>query len=365
MSSNKHYKFNKPYKLNYIYADNFKILAKASFKNLEKIRFGENERASKISDFKIINNSADTTFNNLYIKDSVFVIDLYGLSPYFHLLSDILAQYLFLKKYIKDLKIVILDPKPENVLLEPPFKHNENILYEFLEKFPNDEVQTIKLEDYKTITIKHVYFYNHYYLYTLRGIRFKKRPLLDPSKTLPLLSNLLKNNIKEDKDIKIFISRKKENDRLRDLYEKNNKRHPSEWSGLVDYVEDPSGKWLIKRLISSQDEEIIEKFFKDLGYLVLDPSGYSLKEQIDMFARASHVAGLQGAGLINSIFCNPGSTVTILESSNMWGFDYNYIPDIFSHKFFVVPGIQKTENSYYTIKEIIDSLEKIKNQGFL
>jgi len=53
---------------------------------------------------------------------------------------------------------------------------------------------------------------------------------------------------------------------------------------------------------------------KDRGYVVVHPEALSLSQQILLFSKANAVIGPSGSGLLNSIFCSPGSVVSDLES---------------------------------------------------
>ena len=67
------------------------------------------------------------------------------------------------------------------------------------------------------------------------------------------------------------------------------------------------------RTLENEDElsRIAERF----GYQTVTTSGLSIKEQIRMFGRASHLIGAHGAGLANMLFCPPHARLLELHSN--------------------------------------------------
>lgn len=83
------------------------------------------------------------------------------------------------------------------------------------------------------------------------------------------------------------------------------------------------------------EKELVEKL-KPYGFKTLVSSKYSIRQKIKLFANAKVVMGACGAGLINFIFCKPGTTAIeifnegfILEPfydiANKVGLDHRYI----------------------------------------
>jgi SAM-dependent methyltransferase len=58
-------------------------------------------------------------------------------------------------------------------------------------------------------------------------------------------------------------------------------------------------------------ECFLERAFADEGYNIFHPERHSIREQIHLFINASHVAGIQGSGLHNVIFCRKSTPITI------------------------------------------------------
>ena len=61
-----------------------------------------------------------------------------------------------------------------------------------------------------------------------------------------------------------------------------------------------------------QNEEDLAAMLATLGYEVIHPERLTVRQQIDLFATASHIVAPTGAALTNMIYAPPGATVTVL-----------------------------------------------------
>jgi capsular polysaccharide biosynthesis protein len=66
------------------------------------------------------------------------------------------------------------------------------------------------------------------------------------------------------------------------------------------------------RLISNQAE--IEEFLVDRGYISIDPGSLPIREQLVLFACATHIVGVEGAGMTNIMFADHAEEITMLAS---------------------------------------------------
>lgn len=121
---------------------------------------------------------------------------------------------------------------------------------------------------------------------------------------------LKKQKRSKNKKQKIFLSRRVVSEELK------NWNHP----GLKD------SEWLDtqRRLRYHPDwvEEEIEQVFLEHGYEIIQPSGIPMDEQIEIFANATHVAGLLGTGFYNGIFCKRGTKFTALRINPDYWYDF-------------------------------------------
>lgn len=70
------------------------------------------------------------------------------------------------------------------------------------------------------------------------------------------------------------------------------------------------------------DEKIIQDYFVDKGYIIIDNAVLSIKDQAELYAKASHIAGLAGTNMFNAIYSKPGSQVFYIHTSSYWYYDY-------------------------------------------
>ncbi|WP_135818020.1 glycosyltransferase family 61 protein [Paracoccus liaowanqingii] len=62
------------------------------------------------------------------------------------------------------------------------------------------------------------------------------------------------------------------------------------------------------------NEEIFIDEIKKLDFRIVEPELLSFVEQVNLFARASTIVGLGGAGMFNTVFCKEGTKVLDIES---------------------------------------------------
>lgn len=68
------------------------------------------------------------------------------------------------------------------------------------------------------------------------------------------------------------------------------------------------------RLLLNQDD--VERWFTDRGFTAVDPGALSIEDQILLFARATHVAGVEEAAMTNVIFAPHLERVVMLASTH-------------------------------------------------
>ncbi len=84
----------------------------------------------------------------------------------------------------------------------------------------------------------------------------------------------------------------------------------AELGGLKLFVLRQSGA--SERMLLNQDE--VRAWFEARGYTAVDPGALPIEEQILLFSRATHIAGVEGAGLANLLFTAGRPDVTLLAS---------------------------------------------------
>ena len=68
--------------------------------------------------------------------------------------------------------------------------------------------------------------------------------------------------------------------------------------------------WNSGRSLINQD--YISERLAVCGFMVIEPSLMSLEQQVAVFRGAKHIVGVSGAAMTNIVFCQPGTTITML-----------------------------------------------------
>lgn len=106
----------------------------------------------------------------------------------------------------------------------------------------------------------------------------------------------------------------------------------------------------------------IEEFYKQEGFLFVEPHLLSMHEKIDLFYNADEIAGSYSSGFSNIQFCRPGTKVCLLTNIQRSFETYlSYFVDQNEIKFVAVTGydIENDSQSSYTI-----SIEKVKQSYY-
>jgi hypothetical protein len=351
-----------------------KVNFNISFKDKDYLKVHENlEEKSRIFQ---ISNASITFLDNpsekvKKIPGNIFLIDLDFLDSHYHFLVDFIGQYFLIKKYVKDLVPVLISYQhgKEKIKLEKHLPLSK-YFYSVLNKLDIFEDSVIDLREYKSLVLKNIFitdpFFNGYLQGDVVNTSFPGNTVYG----LPEVANLLRVNTNYNNNNKVFVSRIKENDiarkLLKDLENQEKVIHGRRVGACKKTLENFNATegygQMIKirhRLMSLEDEKSLENFFRLKGYRIVDPSQYTLDEQLDIFSNATHVAGLSGAGLINSIFSNHKVKLFILNPSSGYGFDHGEGPKVVGHSVVYIPEIsgKGQDITRLSVDEIIERLQ--------
>jgi hypothetical protein len=311
------------------------------------------------------------------VEGNSFIVDTEGYQ-YYHLFQDKIGQYELLKRYIKDLKIVLVG---SNDYAYPP-----------IDKWIGSLVWTdalsiydIKKEDIVFLNKTNVWFEQTFYANKIFN-RFLPTDLpgnnlygLDDEdnyfKFNVEIAKIIRDiylNIEKQKTLKVFVSRKELNNEIRKMKELIEKKSTSELSieeeklltrmMRVYGTEDKHAERIIEqRFLKLEDEIKLEDYFVSKGYTVIDPYDMTFNHQVDLFSRVTHVAAIRGSGLYNTIFCKPETNVFILDTSNKYNFEYKTIVEVGAKNVYEIPVSSKqnpeTPPIFFSVDNIIRLLE--------
>jgi hypothetical protein len=81
-----------------------------------------------------------------------------------------------------------------------------------------------------------------------------------------------------------------------------------------------------RRRVTNRQELV--RYFSDKGYVIAIPERMSLREQMDLFSKASVIVGQTGAGLANMLFSPSGARIIVLSGHPEDPGPHNYFPNI-------------------------------------
>ena len=337
----------------------------------------DNFTAINLKDIEFIDLQSNS-LKSINIDGNSFIIDL-DENNYFHFIEQI-SHFFLLKDFYKDLKIVVVANKKENIKL-------------FISSFLNildADILKIDRDLFNKIKFDNLFFIN-----------YSRNSLLYKSFMYAKYNSLEKNKIKEYDDIlkniyrsdpfkiglkkiqdfinskyqikktnkKIFISTKSINDRTRiyndylkiKLNEKNN--FSKDYIDRVKFITKATApglsslkKYTNERYISEEDENLILNYFIKNGYDVIDPTKMSIEEQIILYKQCSHIATLPGSSCIASAYCNKDTRFIIFN----YNFKYKHPHKDYVN--FILKDVisNSISNNEYDIKTLI----KIFNESY-
>lgn len=268
----------------------------------------------KYKDVIIKNND---TSNIIYLKGTNTLLT--GVRHYFHYLKEYLGPYLFYKNKCKETLNVIWI----NDAWGGERYHDVSEVVSFTKSIVNPKIE-INYDDF----IK-----NNYKIDELVVIFDGGYLVVDPyrhmidhiyPKTDSALIELMSEYMVGDESMpdKIYISR-----RLVSQY--------LEEEGRTDHISRHNPAWL---------EDAIEDYFKSNGYTIIELSGMKFQDQVKHFYNAKKIAGQDGAGFINGIFCKNGAEFFLIKLHDWHSYSYeNDILNIIQCKFNYL-SMEKTES---------------------
>jgi hypothetical protein len=289
--------------------------------------------------------------------------------PFFHLMHDIIGEYLLIKESVPDLKPVIMYTgeltHPRLIFAEFCKYHSRNpkLVTELLDTIDFDYENFLFFPSDGNLVVENLYAISLWG----DGIKTEIFSAVDRLLTGGLLDGdndasysykfavtlAMKNFFagirkKKKPHRKIFVSVKHKReffDKANLLYkflESNGVIWSKDWrtaenTGRIDGVdlsafhpaEFNSGvKDVYLRYFSSSEEEAIEGFFKSKGFEILTIDGMSLREQMDIMSEAAVVAVWAGASELQSLFVQDSCTFIYIAPRMSYGFPHEDILEV-------------------------------------
>lgn len=335
-----------------------------------------------------------------------FFISLYE-SQFYHFLSDGLAQFLWIKSFIPDLKIYFINDQPNAVT--SALEATKKDFVDWIVRWCQEEDfggEIINLVSYKKIVADKVFILANSNVTFLR-----ERVGLEDSRQIGDISNnpvpkgLMLPLLKE------FIYKKAlENNRLpKDFnYPKRVYLRPGltferlqAWKDQVDYmknngvvfdknlvvVEDPNNiieelssikdwkhfihtsagingviKEIHDRYLSPEEVALIDDFFSRRDYETLDSQHMAWIDILNIVIRAEKVALVAGAAVLNAMIAEEGTQVIYLEFNTAYDFDHVATMDMFfvNPKPIIYYDRREVFKKRFPVARVLEDLEKEK-----
>jgi hypothetical protein len=266
---------------------------------------------------------------------------------YFHTLHEGIGQYEVLKKIIPDLKISV-------VAIDRTFDNKKEVMdicLDLIKPYGLQHDDIIFLAE-ETPIFENIYYYTTRINYLLEQMDVPQGKELHGMYDQYLggfesLIELYKPYLVKDENSpkKIFITRMEKDDNVRnihDMFYESDVYDIQKPQALIQEENNWGGTKYIKqllreRLVPKVNEEKLEQFFISNGYTVIDPEKISFYDQINYYYNATHVASIRGSGLMNTLFCDPGTNIFILDNSKYYEFEYKQICEINSKNVYEIP----------------------------
>lgn len=339
----------------------------------------------------ILKNPEKTSDEIIFINEKCFVIDLFE-KNYYHFIESI-SHFFLLKKHIKDIKLVIIEKKSS-------YTNDDPLLFctSFIDLIPEEDILFINNTGYSQICIKNLFLIDgsltnfmveiqKHDIYTAEERATIKKAIetkfdltqeshRQPHEVSSYCFQNLRDYFKPSKTInnknkKIFISTKFISDKARenkymldiidgintDISEKEKKKFFDIVSNVF-YNDTSNIRATVKeRFIPEEEEDKIHQYFIDNGYVFIDPTKMTMKEQIDLYRECSHIATLSGSSCLSSIFCDMNTNFFIIGLNLNYRFQHApYVKKLLHNVVCVFDGAEK--DLIYTAEEVIKELEE-------
>lgn len=240
----------------------------------------------------IINNSVSVA--PFIIEDDRPVLFLSGdCGSLYHSLFDEIGQALYLKQLLPELRVlaVYYDPEPGKLM-------------QSLCKMFGFEIMKQRIPKYQQIKVKNlVWLRNPSNVWLKREMQKQKLKL--PIFTEASWQNIVGPTLREAFKDKIIAS------------ESPNKKI---------FLQIPPGKWKDSgRNFLSKDVLMIEKFFKNKGYLIVDPMKIPFRDQVSLVANSTHLASLAGSNSAHSVYAKEDAIFVMINLSEKYGFAHSNV----------------------------------------
>jgi hypothetical protein len=360
----------------------FKFFRQSDLEDTKKSVYVSHILAAK--DLGVENPNVDSGSPNLIIGENAFVFDWLSnqITDYYHFLFEVIGSFQLIKKSFPNIKFYVVYSEKMLNLWDMKIADNRLIM-ETIDLYGADQVKLINMDKIKSVLFKRVlfcstdapsYFIDNFYNFKTyyvsiqalkkyhMAIAFCLKELFDLEKRpyrKIFLSRLSYNNklrIKKDAFIKKYILNMPEDSFSKEelFYIKFNKINMEIDQDILMLNVN------ILRPPSLEDEIKIEQFFQSIGYEIAVLDNLTMSEQAKILSSATHVAGLSGTAMGNTVFCNKNTKVLVLNTTDAYNFPHAMQSFWNGNVSLEVPKLNFSLNRWFSGDEIISAVMKKK-----
>lgn len=340
-----------------------------------------------------------------HIGGPSFFVSVYE-SQFYHFLMDGLAQFLWLKSFIPDLKIYFINDQPSaikdiDVQLKKDFVRN--IIEWCKEESFGGEI--INFSTYKKIKVDKLFIlYNSNVTFLTQKLPVKREDIVGDilnnngarSIMLPLLKEFLfkkaieHNRLPADFNYpkRVFLRPGLTIERLQGWQDQLDylEKHGVVFDKDMEVIDDPNNaisqvmsmhwphriagvntlkgmkKELNDRYLSPEEVQIIDEFFIRREYEFLDSQSMAWIDILNIVIHAEKVALIAGAAILNAIVAGDGTNIIYLDFNTEYQFDHLKTLDLFftSPKPFIYYDRREVVAKKYDVARVLSDLEQEK-----
>jgi hypothetical protein len=312
---------------------------------------------------------------NKHFTENAYLFDLDSVDSFFHFLNDTVGNLLVLMNHVENLHCFVLIRNPlmiNKFSIDKDDSYRQTCyrlskyVFDVLNKLDslNIKISFLNMNNYENVSFENIFIISSEFNSYISLKEINTEAFVGPNVTVPLLQKTFRLTEGPAENNKIFITRKSENSKVRNLKKNMDVIKQKFPNGVKRYKNNIGIGNLEKinhRFISMQDEEMIEDFFKNKGYQIINPELLTFKEQLELFYTADVVAGLSGAAFINTIFCKNNAKVIILNTSTGYSFWHHLWPHQAGLDVINIPKLVVGGNEKYNAEKLINILENIPN----
>lgn len=331
---------------------NFSNTINISYDTKEEIFFKDFVRPFySISNFAI-ENDRDSLFSKIFISGNSFIFD-FSQTQYYHLIQDTIGQFLAIKRYMPDIKIIFMQHSKMTRI------STDKILEDLKKILKIEESDIIYINNYKEIVFESITFFHTLF-----------NPFLMAIDDIKIIDKV------DDPDFKFQIIAAEElrkNVLPHINHNRSNKKiYISRYVGELTLFED------LRNSINNNDEKMIEiykerieertfkdrcdilkleDFFFNNGFEIVNLERMGIIEQAEFFYNAKTIATFNGTSGYNCIFANESSEIILMNIHNNYSWIHKELFSSLGISFYESPP-QNDSHTKIDYKEIIDYIEK-------